>query len=156
MNAVEIVKTFITALQSGDLETASRHMSDDFIITGLDTYPLGKEAWLVTQSQLLAAIPDFSYNLDDVQQNGPHEVTALIQVSGTHQRTLHLTLLRLPPLQATGLFISLPQVHSRYTLAGEQVKTMAIENLPGGGLLGLIQQVGDELPLQRRGRNIAD
>lgn len=156
MNAIETVKTLITALQSGDMEEAANVMSDSFTITGLGMRPLNKQEWLVTQSQLLAAMPDFSYNLDDAHETSENTVEALIRITGTQQNELHAPLLIPQPIPATGLAVDLPQVPTRYHVAQGQVTQMSLENVPGGGVFGLIQQIGDEIPLLPRERNIAD
>ncbi len=65
MTAVEIVKTFITALQSGDMEMAATIMADDFVARGLADHELDKRAFLAMQSELQDAMPDLSYNLSE-------------------------------------------------------------------------------------------
>jgi SnoaL-like protein len=149
MSPTEIVKTFITALQSGDMEVAANDMSDDFVVRGWTPYPLDKEKFLATQSALLDAMPDFSYNLSDVHKAG-NEVEALIQVTGTQTNDLDLPMHGMPPFPATGLAIDLPQVQARFVLKEHKVSEMSIESVPGGGLAGLLQQVGTELPVAPR------
>ena len=152
MSAREIVKTFVTALQSGDMETAAAHMSDDFICSGWTPQSLDKAQFLAMQSALLNAMPDYSYNLSDVSkvQNEKHVVEALIQITGTHTNELTLPILGMPPIPATGLAITLSQVKTRYTLKDNRVAEMYIETVPGCGLAGLLQQVGSELPVRPR------
>src|SRR5256885_1824875 len=120
MGATEIVKTFITALQSGDMEVAANYMSDDFIVWGWTPYPLDKAKFLATQSALLNAMPDFSYNLSDVHKAG-NEVEALIQVTGTQTNDLDLPMHGMPPFPATGLAVDLPQVQTRFGLKVHKV-----------------------------------
>ena len=149
MSATEIVKTFITALQSGDMEVAATSMSDDFVVRGWTPYPLDKAKFLATQSALLDAMPDFSYNLSDVHKAGDG-VEALIQVTGTQTNDLILPMHGMPPFPATGLAIDLPQVKVRFVLKEHKVSEMNVETVAGGGLAGLLQQVGTELPVAPR------
>ena len=149
MGATEIVKTFITALQSGDMEVAANYMSDDFVVHGWTPYPLDKTKFLATQSALLDAMPDFSYNLSDVHKAGDG-VEALIQVTGTQTNDLILPMHGMPPFPATGLAIDLPQVKVRFVLKEHKVSEMNVETVAGGGLAGLLQQVGTELPVAPR------
>ena len=155
MSAVETVKTFMTALQSGDMELAASIASDEFVVSGLMPALLDKGEFLAIQSELLAGIPDFSYNLEDVHREG-EEVSALIQITGTHTNDLSLPMLGLPVIPATGLSIDLPQVHVVYQVEDGKVMGMEVESEPGGGLPGLLQQVGAELPLSPRERTMAD
>ncbi|HZU02373.1 MAG TPA: nuclear transport factor 2 family protein [Ktedonobacteraceae bacterium] len=155
MNAIDTVKTCITALQSGDIELAASILSDDFLLTGLTPNPLRKNALLALQGELLTAMPDFSYNLAGIHQEA-REVIALIQITGTHTRDLALSVLGLPTIQATGIAITLPQVSTTFEVEEGKVLGMQSEVVPGGGIEGLLQQVGAELPLLPRLREISD
>ncbi|MBV9231408.1 MAG: hypothetical protein JOZ18_19010, partial [Chloroflexi bacterium] len=68
MSAVETVKTFVTALQSGDMELAAGIASGEFVVSGLTPALLDKGEFLAIQSELLAGISDFSYNLENVHR----------------------------------------------------------------------------------------
>jgi hypothetical protein len=96
-------------------------------------------------------MPDFSYNLTDVKRGGA-DVQALISISGTQTNDLSLPMVGLQPIQATGLAIDLPQTRVVYQVEEGQVLAMEIERVVGGGLTGLLQQVGAELPLLERER----
>jgi predicted ester cyclase len=146
VSAVKTVKTLMTALQSGDMELAASILADDFAISGLLPRPLEKGEFVAMQSELLAGMPDFSYNLEDVHREG-EEVRALIQITGTHTNDLSLALLGLQTIPATGLAIDLPQVPVVYQVEDGKVIGAQIELVPGGSLSGLLQQVGAELPL---------
>ena len=63
MSAREIVKTFMAALQSGNMEAVGEQMADEFVGSGLASQPLDKETFLAMQSELCDAMPDLSYNL---------------------------------------------------------------------------------------------
>lgn len=87
MNAKEIVKRFITALQSGAIAMAAQYMTDDFKLVGWMPQPPGRGAFLTLQAQLDAGMPDFSYNLSDLHAHAD-TVTGLIQIAATHTRDL--------------------------------------------------------------------
>lgn len=145
MSIVTTVKTLITALQSGDMELAASSMSDDFLMSGLTPRILNKSEFLALQSELLAAMPDFSYNLDQLQP-AENEVAALIRITGTHTGNLSLPLFGLPLIPSTGLAIALPQVPCSFQIEAAKVVGVRVEQVAGGGLSGLLQQVGAELP----------
>ena len=156
MDAIDTVKTLITALQSGDMNLAADTLADDFTERGLTAQTLDKSAFLALQSALLAAMPNFSYNLTDVREEDG-KVIAHIRISGTQLNELVLPpVLGVPTIAPTGLDVDLPQVAATYTVVGEKVAAMLVESVAGGGLDGLLQQVGTELPLQPRIRDIAD
>ncbi len=145
MSIITTVKTFMTALQAGDMAMAASIMSDDFLISGLTPRPLNKGEFLALQSELLGAMPDFSYNLDQVQHEG-NEVTALIRITGTHTGDLSLPLFGIQLIPPTGIAVALAQVPCEFQINAGKVVGVRVEQVPGGGLSGLLQQVGAELP----------
>jgi hypothetical protein len=146
VNTIEMVKALITALQSGDMELAAQCMSEDCIISGFTPNPLERDEFLALQSELLAAMPDFSYNLGELRAQDD-EVTGLVAITGTHSKDLELPMYGLRTIPATGLAVVLPQVESTWDVERDRVVRVQIEQVPGGGLTGLLQQVGAELPL---------
>ena len=156
MSNIETVMTFVTALQSGDIELAANSMSDNFTLSGFEANPLDKNEFLLMQSKLLAAMPDFSYNLSDVQDAENESVQALLQITGTQLNSLDLSQFGIQPVESTGLAVTLPQVHATYRVENGLIASIQMESLPGSGMAGLLQQVGAELPIARRGVNIAD
>ena len=149
MKPKETVQTFITALQSGDMDMAAQYMMDDFVFEGWTPQPLNKGEFLALQSELHAAMPDYAFNLSEVRErNGV--VSALMQISGTHTQTLSLPMFGIPLVPYTGTFVILPQEHVEFVLADGKVTRMRVESVPGGGLNGLLQQVDTELPLLPR------
>ena len=100
-------------------------------------------------------MPDFSYNLLGIQKEN-RDVIALIQITGTHTRDLTLSVLGLPTIQATNIAVTLPQVHAAFQIEEGKVLGMQVEAVPGGGVEGLLQQVGTELPLLPRLKEISD
>jgi predicted ester cyclase len=146
MNAVDTFKTFMTALQSGDMDLASNTSTEDLQVSGLTPSPLNKPLFLAVQSELLAGFPDFSYHISDVHQEGDH-VKALTQISGTHTKDLALPMFGIRRLRAAGLFVLLPQVETEFRVINEKVSVVQFATVPGGGFSGLLQQVGAELPV---------
>ena len=149
MNPGDVVKTFITAVQAGEMEEAARFMTDDFVERGWTAQPLDRGGFLAMMSGLRNAMPDFSFHLSDVSER-ENEVEALILITGSHTRDLALPEFGLPLIAYSGVAISLPQTHSRYTVRGQEIAEMVVDAMPGGGLSGLLQQVGTELPISPR------
>ena len=149
MEATELVMTCITALQSGDMNLAAQNLADDFGLRGWTEQTLDKSQFLAMQSHLLVAMPDFSYNLSNVQMDGQH-VEALIQISGTNLGALDLSMLDIAPIGATGLAVELPQIPVRFVTENDTLQEMEMEMVAGGGMAGLLQQIGGELPVVPR------
>lgn len=149
MSPVDVVKTFITALQAGDMEEAARCMSDDFVERGWTPQPLDKPAFLAMMSALRNAMTDFSFNLSGTRGH-KEEVEAFIAVSGTHMRDLELPEFGLPLVPYAGVTVQLPQVRATFRVKEDGVEEMRVQTMPGGGLSGLLQQIDTELPLLPR------
>jgi hypothetical protein len=145
ISIVETVKALVTALQSGDMELAANLLSDDAMVSGFAPKPLTREEFLTLQSQLLAAMPDFSYHLSEVRSRG-NEVHALVRISGTQNSTLELPMFGLREIPATGLAVALPQVECTWQVEHDRVVGIRMQEVRGGGLTGLLQQMGAELP----------
>ena len=149
MSPLDIVKTFITALQSGDFEEAASCMADDFVERGWTPQPLDGQGFLALMSSLREAMPDFSFNLSDAhEQDGG--VEALIAIAGNHTRDLALPEFGLPLIPYAGVSMYLPQTHSVYRVKDNKVAEMRVETIPGGGLTGLLQQIDTDLPILPR------
>lgn len=148
MNSQEIVKTVITALQSGDFSEAANYMAPDFQLVGWMPQPLNEGQFLALQAELDAAMPDFSYQLSDLHGHAD-VVEGLIQVSGTHTRTLALPLLDIPPMRETGQQVVLPQVAVKFLLKDGKITEMGVQPVDGGGMEGLLQQMND-VPISPR------
>ena len=157
MSAIETVNTYMTALQSGDIELAANTMSDDFVMSGFAPKELNKNQFLSTYSNLLASMPDLSFNMADELSEQDGTVQVEIEMTGTHLNQLELPVLGIQPIEPTGLAVTLAQTKVTYSVNGEkQVARMEMQPVVGGGLEGLLQQVGAELPLAPRGVNFRE
>jgi hypothetical protein len=149
MSPVEVVKTFITALQAGEMEEAARYMTGDFVERGWTPQPLNGADFLAMMSALHNAVPDFSYHLSQASERDGH-VETLLAVAGTHTRDLALPEFGFPLIPYSGVAIRLPQTRATFRVQGDAVAEMIVEALPGGGLNGLLQQIDTELPILPR------
>lgn len=149
MNPVQVVKTFITALQAGEMEEAARYMTDDFVEQGWTPQPLDGQAFLAMMSAIHNALPDFSYHLSETREGG-EGVEAFIAGEGSHTRNLALPEFGLPLIPYSGTTIRLPQTQALFRVKGDAIAEMLVESIPGGGLNGLLQQIGTELPILPR------
>ncbi|GHO88729.1 hypothetical protein [Dictyobacter formicarum] len=149
-NRVEIVRTVITALQGNEFEVAAERINDSFTMTGFASKGLNKAQFLSLQYELLAAMPDLSYNLGNVvRTEEANTVRASVTLTGTHTRDLSLPLFGLESIPATGVSVVLPQTNLICHVEHGQLSRLEFENITGGGLVGLLQQLGSEIPLLR-------
>ncbi len=157
MSATDTVNTFMTALQSGDIELAADTMSDDFVMSGFAPKQLNKNQFLATYSNLLASMPNLSFNMANELSEAENTVQIEIEITGTHLNQLALPVLGVQPIEPTGLDVTLAQTKTTYSVNSDnKVVNMEMQPIVGGGLEGLLQQVGAELPLAPRGVNFRD
>jgi hypothetical protein len=145
MNAEEITRAIYAALDSGDLDTVASYLSDDFVFSGPIPEPVGGEQWLGLQRIILAAFPDWSFNLSDVQVTGNGARTTH-QISATHTGDFDLSPMGMPVLPATGKSIKLPVEHAELSFEGDKVVRFHADVPADGGLPGILKQLGVEMP----------
>lgn len=144
MNRTEIARTVMEAAARGDAATAKSHLSNDFVLTGPTPEPLNAEQWLGLHQLINVGMPDFSFNISDVQEKGD-TVTLTMQITGTHQGTLDLSPMGLPVIPATGIRVKLPVEKPQITFRGDKIIGAHLDIPPGGGVIGLLSQLGVQM-----------
>src|SRR5713226_4215908 len=138
--AAEIVTALMEALEAKEFDKAATYLSDDFQFTGSTPRPLNKDQFIRLSSELAEGMPNISYHFHDLQEveeqlgEGIRE-RATIQITGTQVNSFELV-----PL-------SLPEVHWEYLVRGEAITTIDVERVPGGGIYGMLQQLGINIPI---------
>jgi hypothetical protein len=146
MNAEEITRAILGAIESGDMDKAGSYMSDDFVFSGPVPEPISGAQWLGLQRLLLVAFPDWSFNLSDVQVTG-NVARTTHQITGTHTGDLDLSPMSLPVIPATGKSIKLPVEHAELTIEGNKAVRLHVPDVSSdGGVPGILQQLGVEMP----------
>ncbi len=149
MNIAEITRKIMTAIESGDMATAASFMSDDFVFSGPVPEPISGQQWLGLHTLLNAAFADFSFNLSDVQVTG-NVARTTHQITGTHTGDLDLSPMGMPVIPATGKKVKLPVEHADVTFEGGQAVRLHADVPADGGVSGILQQLGVEVPAPSR------
>src|SRR4051812_166477 len=149
MKGVKIFKECVTLLENRDFKKLSKHISDDFRFSGAVPNPIGKQEWIDFLKALTKGLPDFSLNLSDAdsrveEQSG--KVYARYHITGTHSGPLDLPFLGISA-PATGKKVSLPQERMTVHFDGDKIREMHVDPSPGGGMEGLLQQLGIAVPI---------
>jgi len=152
-SATEIVTAFMTALEAKEFDRATSYLSDDFIFIGSTPQPLNKNQFITTMSGLASGIPNLSYHFRDIhdileqQQWQEERVEATIQMTGTQTESFELQWLSLPIIPEMGKSISLPQEHWQFSVKGDKITMLTTDRLPGGGITGLLGQLGIDMTI---------
>ncbi|RJP77620.1 MAG: hypothetical protein C4524_07815 [Candidatus Zixiibacteriota bacterium] len=139
----DLVKAFIAALESDDPHRAGEYLSDDFTFQGPIPGPLNKAEFLDYFSALKKGLPDFAFNLDTIREE-EGILFGVLHRTGTH--TGELALPGIVPILPTGMSVALPNEPIHFHFCGNQICELEIDHASGGGLEGILEQLGAEMP----------
>jgi predicted ester cyclase len=143
MSNLEVVQSGMKAWEANDASTLSSLVAEDFVLSGPTPQPLGKAEFIGFMHAMLAALPDFAFNISQFEENGD-SVIAYSHITGTHTGTLALP--GLPAIPATGKKIALPQEMQTYTVKNGKLQSLVTDARPGTGVPGMLAQMGIALP----------
>ncbi len=150
MSAKDTVEQLIKALEAQEWQTAATLLSDDFAEGGtLPGEAQSREDYLTAQKAIATAFPDWHYTVSDVQEQG-NTVTLWLAGSGTHTGELVPPIPAMPAIPASGKLVTLPADHAEFMLKGGQITALRLETPLGGGLDGILEQIG-AVPLMEMG-----
>jgi len=150
-DASNIVTAFMQALETKDFDGAASYLSEDFYFGGSMPRPLNKDQFIKFSQELAQGIPNISYHFHDLHEveeseEGNREV-ATIQITGYQTDALNLYQLSLPPIPQLDKTISLPEEHWEYVVQENVIVAIDVEHVPNGGVVGLLHQLGVDVPV---------
>ncbi|HET6845752.1 MAG TPA: nuclear transport factor 2 family protein [Anaerolineales bacterium] len=145
MTAMDIVKEGLMAADSGNFGKLAELLADDMVFAGPVPEPVGKREFLAIQSAMQAGMPDWKFNATDFKEDGD-KVTVTLQITGTQTAELKLPMPGMAPIPATGKRISLPKEPTTFTVKNGKVTRLESAAVPGGGVMGVLAQLGVPLP----------
>lgn len=141
----DIVKEFMERTEQGDIDGAAELLADDFVIDHqAGPQPLNREEWMAAMTAMTRAIPDFRFNAGEFDVEGG-KVKTRVKIVGTHENDLDLTPLGLPTAEATGKRIEMPEEDQIAIVEGGKIKRIEVPAVPGGGVPGMLKQIGVEM-----------
>jgi len=141
---IELLKEALAAVEAGDMEKLSSLTADDMTLEGPVPEPLPKAAYLGLMGALTAGIPDWKFNASGFVEKGD-QVSVTFSINGTHTGVLSLPMLP-QPFPATGKRFQMPAEHIEFTVKGDKVSRIKLEVIPGGGVMGILAQLGVAVP----------
>src|SRR5450756_1313241 len=136
MNNIDVVKAGLAASETGQSSKLAEYLSDDMVFAGPVPQPVGKREFIGLITALVAAIPDWKFNIKDFKQNGD-KVTAVAQITGTQTRELNLPLPGFKIFPASGKHVALPKEGMTITVKNGKISRLESEVVPGGGVNGV-------------------
>jgi hypothetical protein len=141
MNQREIVQSLLDSVQRGDFEKAKSLLSNDFQFSGPVPEPVNTETWLGINKSLKKAFPnlDYHFHVDSVDGDVA-KISA--ELKGTHSGALDLSPIGLGVIPATNKSFATPREHGTVTIKASKVASWVVEPIEGGGLMGILTQLG--------------
>ena len=145
MSNLEVAKRFAEFLETGDVQGLQTLLTDDFQAKG-GTRELNKQQALGYLQMFFTAFPDVRFDFADFEEKGDL-IQCTSQETGTHLGVLDLKPFGMPvSLPPTGKSFKLPKSINTFRVAGDKVTYYGEEAVQGGGLAGILEQLGVKLP----------
>ena len=145
MNQREIVQALLDSVQRGDFEKAKSLLSNDYQFSGPVPEPINGETWMEINKNLKKAFPnlDYHFHVDGVDGD---VIKISAELKGTHSGVLDLSPVGLGVIPATNKSFATPREHGKVTIKNEKVSTWVVDRIEGGGLMGILTQLGIPVP----------
>jgi hypothetical protein len=143
--STQIVQAVANAIDAQDWDAVRALLTDDYKFSGAVPEPISAEQWIGVHRALAAAMPDLRFNYAPSKSNGAH-TTGTVKITGTHTGEFNLPVPGIPRVPATGNAIANPTERVEVTVENGKLKEWKVEQLPNGGLAGVLSQMGVALP----------
>ena len=145
MENEKIAESFFNAIEKNDFTTAESYLSNNFKITGVGPEPLRAKEFLGVHRAFNTGMPDFKFNykIGSVSKN---IVETKVKLTGTHFKDMPSPAPGFPNIPATNKTLRMPEEKVRFTFKDNKIEALHIESVPGGGLPGVLKQLGVEIP----------
>jgi hypothetical protein len=145
MNHSETAKALLSAIEKEEWAQAASYLTSDFTLSGPVPEPISGEAWLGLHKAFAAGLSHFSFNYQPGAETG-QQVHGKVQLTANHTGELRLPMPGIPAIPATGKHVSLPAEAVTFTFHNGKVANLQVEQVAGGGLPGMLKQLGVAMP----------
>lgn len=141
MKTTDTARLLFTSTEAGDWDKAAGTMTDDMRFSGAAPEPLHKQEYIDLLRALVWAMPDWKFNTGEFKEKGDRVIVP-IHITGTHKRDLRLPKMNVPLVPPTGRHVALPNETVTLTFRGDKIASIEVSKVPGGGVMGILQQLG--------------
>ena len=145
MKPSEVVTAALSAIESENFTRVDKLFSDKLKVQGVGPNPLGKKEYLGVHRALSSGMPDFKFNHKIVKEDGRH-VSIKVALTGTHTQEMKSPIPGLANIPATAKSVKMPEERVQITVENDKIVGIELEQVPNGGLPGLLRQIGVEIP----------
>jgi hypothetical protein len=115
MDAVEIVKAYFNALDTGDLAQVEQYLSESYQLVDFTSQPMNKDAMLDLFRAFKAALPNLKHSLSNIRVE-ENIVKLTVQRSGTNSGHLDLRKMGIGVVPRTKKFVIFPNGNYEFTI----------------------------------------
>ena len=141
MDAKTTVQTLLDSVQNADFEQARSLLSNDFQFSGTVPEPINRDAWVRMSKNLKKAFPNLDYRFHVEGADG-NVIRISAKLKGTHTNDLDASAMNLGVIPATQRSVINPNERSKVTVREGKVTAWVVEPIAGGGLRGILGQLG--------------
>jgi predicted ester cyclase len=142
MKRTDILREHWKAIEEKNFDRARTFVSEDFTFSGPVPNLKGTKEYIDVHRSLLQGIPDWQFNANIFSEQ-ENKVAAKVRVTGTHTANLSLPFLGdTGTIQPTGKKLALPEEKVEVVMKGDKISRMTVEQVLGGGVPGLLKQMG--------------
>ncbi|MCU7496409.1 MAG: ester cyclase [Ignavibacteria bacterium] len=147
MKAGKVVEEFLTAIENNNFTKADNFLSKDFKAVGLGPDPLNSDEFLGAHLALNKGLPDFRFNFK-ITEDRADRVYLKVKITGTHKNTIPSPAPGIKAIPATNKSVVMPEEPVEITVKDNKITKLKLVHVDGGGLMGLMKQLGVELPAE--------
>lgn len=144
MTAAGTVEKALGAFEAADFRHAASFLTDDFIVTGVLDEAMNGNEFLGLMKGLIGALPDFSFNIGSVQEEGDR-VRLKTHIRGTHTAALNLGAVGLGTVKPTNLEVVLPEITVEFAVRDGKIASAKVFPVPGDTVREMLAQVGVDI-----------
>ncbi len=149
--AKEIVYDFMQALDAKEFTKAAGYLADSMIMSGFTPAPLTKNHFMLVMSGLAEGFPNLAYNFHATEESAEttegSQVRGTVQLTGSQVNSFQLPPLGIGPIPQLARSISLPEEYWEYRVKNNLIASVRVDRKPGGGIEGLLNQLGIHDPI---------
>lgn len=145
MDTKQVADEFLVAFKAGDMKKCRSFLADGFTFTGPVPEPASADQWMGIVTGMKAAFPDINYNINITGMDG-NKVMTTTQLTGTHTADWDLSAMGMGVIPATGKSFSNPKEEGVMTIENGKITSYHIDAKEGSGVLGVLKQIGVEMP----------
>ncbi|MGE5682921.1 MAG: hypothetical protein ACM34K_18795 [Bacillota bacterium] len=147
MKPTDIVEEFMICIEENNFTRAEELASNDFQVTGMTPEPQGIREYFSIHRALNKGLSNFRFNYEIMKEKSGI-VDVKIQIMGRHTEEMPSPLHGIKPIPPTDIAVKMPVEHLQFTVRDQKITRLHVDHVQGGGLPGILHQLGVEMPME--------